>query len=321
MASMFDPIKAVLTPDMFQQVGARLGIPGELVQQGTEIAIPLLTRGIASVADTPEGQVAIADAVKNADSGLLGNLSGFLSSFSQDGGADVLRRLFGDEGRVVTGTIKEATGFDIGPILGMAGPLLLGFLNSTAQKEGLDTNGLVKKLKSEARSAGRQKNDAAVLVDSVLGKVDEVRKLKGSFSPADWATLRNAPMAAAATVIAAAPSGAGKVAEEIAAALAAIPEGSKDAGPTSLVAALFHNGVDDITANEIADPLAAVKQAAALVKQHAPAEADAYNKILMGSAYAAAQAAKEGGFLGMGAKAINAAEQSAIDTLASALGV
>lgn len=321
MPSMFDPIKAVLTPDMFNAVGARLGIPGDLVQQGTEIAIPLLTRGIAGVADTPEGQVAIAEAVKNADPGLLGNLSGFLGSFGQDGGTDVLARLFGDESRVVTGAIQEATGLDITPIMGMAGPLLLGFLSSTAQKEGLDTNGLVKKLKGEARSFDRQKGEAAVLVDGVLDKVDEVRKLKGSFSAGDWSLMRNAPLAAAATVIAAAPSGTGKTAEEVAAALASIPESTRGAGSTSLIAALFHGGTDGISADSLADPLGAAKAAATLVKERAPAEATAYNKVLMSAAHAAAQAAKEGGFLGMGAKQVNAAEQSAIDVLAATLGI
>lgn len=86
-----------------------LGVPGEVVQKGTEIAVPLLTGGLARVADTSEGQVAIANAVKNADSGVLGNLSGF---------------------------------------------------------EGLDTNGLVKKLKQEAPNFDRQKSDGAVLVDT-----------------------------------------------------------------------------------------------------------------------------------------------------------
>jgi hypothetical protein len=321
MPSMFDPIKAIMTPDMFNQVGQRLGIPGDLVQKGTEIAIPLLTRGVASVAETPEGQVAIADAVKNADTGLLGNLNGFMGSFTKEGGADVLTRLFGDESRVVTGAIKEATGFDISPIMGMAGPLLLGLLSSTAQKEGLDTNGLVKKLKQEARNFDRQTNESAVLVDTVLDKVDEVRKLKASFSPAEWATMRNAPLAAAATVIAAAPSSGSKTSEEIAAALAAIPEAAKDAAPTSLIAALFQNGVDGVTADGVAEPLAAVKHAATLVKERAPDESAAYNKLILASAYAAAQAAKEGGFLGVGAKQVNPAEQSAIDVLAATLGI
>jgi hypothetical protein len=321
MPSIFDPIKAVMTPQMFAQVGERLGLPADKVQQGVEIAIPLLTRGVATVAETPEGQVAIADAVKNADTGLLGNLSGHLGAFTGEAGTDVLKRLFGDEGRVVTSLVKDHTGFDITPVMGMAGPLLLGLLNSTVQKEGLDTNGMVKLLKGEARSFDRQKNESAVLVDTVLGQVDEVRKLKASFSAEQWASLRNGPMAAAAVVVAAAPSSANRTADEVAAALASIPESAKDAGPTSLVAALFHNGLDGISTDGIADPMAAVKAAAATMKERAPSEAAAYSKIMLNAAYAAAQAAKEGGFLGMGAKQVSADEQGAIDTLAAALGV
>jgi hypothetical protein len=205
MASTFDPIIAMMTPDMFANVGSRLGLPPELVKQGADIAIPLLTRGIASVADTPEGQVAIADAVKGADSSVLGNLSSFLGSTSPEAGSDVLTRLFGDESRVVTSAIKEHTGFDIAPILGIVGPLLLGYLNNVMQKDGLDTNGLVKRLKSDARSFDRKKDEAAVLVDGVLGQVDEVRALKKSFSAAEWASLRNAPLAAASVVTARSP--------------------------------------------------------------------------------------------------------------------
>lgn len=321
MPSMFDPITALLTPEMFAAVGERLGMPGEQVRQGAEIAISLLVRGVTRVAETPEGQVRIANAVKDTDTGVLGNISGFMSSFGAESGGDVLKRIFGDESRVVAGAIKEATDIDIAPILGMIGPLLLGLLNNTAQREGMDTNGLIKKLKQEARSFSRQKEGPAALVDSVLGKVDEVRKLKGSFSPADWAAMRNGPMATAAVVVAAAPSSASKTAEEFAAALAAIPDATRDAGLTSLLAALYHNGTDGISAEGIADPMAALTRAAALVKEHAPTESAAYNKLLLRAAYAAAEATKEGGFLGLGAKQVNAAEQTALDTLATTLGV
>jgi hypothetical protein len=67
--------------------------------------------------------------------------------------------------------------------------------------------------------------------------------------------------------------------------------------------------------------MAAVKEAAALAKRGAPNEAAAYNKLLLNAAYAAAGAVKEGGFLGLGAKAVSPAEQSAIDSLSAALGV
>lgn len=321
MPSMFDPIQAVLTPDMYAKVGERLGVSGDQVQKGTEIAIPLLARGVMNVAETPEGQVAIANAVSGADTSHLGNLAGFLGAFAPNAGDDLARRIFGDEARVVRGAIQESTGIDITPFIGMAGPLLLGMLNNAVQKEGLDTNGLVKKLKSEARGFARQKDDTSTLVDEVINKVDEVRKLRARFSADEWAALRNGPMAAAALVIAAAPSSANKTADEIAAALASVSESARSAGPTSLMAALFHAHVDDITAAGVTDAAAAVTRAAALVKATVPAEAAAYNRLLLNAAQAAAQAVKEGGFLGIGSKAVSKEEQAALDALAATLGV
>lgn len=322
MSTMFAPLEAMMTPEMFAQVGERFGVSGEMVQKGVNIALSLLTRGLSMAADTPEGQVAIAEAVKEADSGVLGNLTGFLGSLTGgDAGADVLNRLFGDESRVVTAGIKEATGIDITPFAGMLGPLVLGFLNSTMQKEGMDTNALIKKIKSEARSVERRKGDEATLVNEVLEKVTEVREMKGRFSAQEWAQVRNGPMAATALVIAASPSSAGKTAQEMAAALDSVRESVKDAAPTSLLAALYHSGVDDLTAEGLTDALEAAKQAAALVEKNVPEEAKAYKELLVNAAYAAAEAVKEGGFLGIGGKKVTPEEQAAIDSLVAALGV
>ncbi len=322
MSTMFAPLEAVMTPEMYAQVGQRFGGSGEMVQKGVNIALPLLTRGLSMAADTPEGQVKISEAVQQADAGVLGNLTGFLGSLTGgDAGADVLTRLFGDESRVVISAIKDATGFDITPIVGMVGPLVLGFLNSTMQKEGMDTNALIKKIKSEARSVERRKSDEATLVNDVLGKVTAVREMKGRFSAQEWAQVRNGPMAATALVIAASPSSAGKTAQEVAAALDSVRESVKDVAPTSMLAALYHPGVNDLTGEGITDALAAAKQAAALVEKNVPEEAKAYKELLVKAAYAAAEAVKEGGFLGMGGKKVTAEEQAAIDALVAALGV
>jgi hypothetical protein len=321
MTNMFNPITALLSPEMFAEVGQRLGIPVEQVQQGIDLAIPLITRGVADVAGTPEGQVAIADAIKNADAGVLGNLSGFMHSFALDSGDDVLTKLFGDEARVVTAGLKDVTGFDIGPVLGMVAPLVLGFLNSVTRKEELDTNGLVKRLKSQARSFERSKSESAVLVEGVFTQVEEVRKLKGRFSATEWQTLRSAPLAAALEVIEAAPSSANRRADELAAAVAAIGEAGQHFAPMSLLAALFYNGAEDVQVGAIGDPSATIQAAVALMERAAPGEATAYKQLLISTAYAAAQAAKEGGFIGVGARQVNKAEQSVIDQLAATLGV
>jgi hypothetical protein len=55
------------------------------------------------------------------------------------------------------------------------------------------------------------------------------------------------------------------------------------------------------------------------VSQKVPADAAAYKEWLVGCAEKTAQAAKEGGFLGMGGTHVTARESAAIDRLRAAL--
>ena len=63
------------------------------------------------------------------------------------------------------------------------------------------------------------------------------------------------------------------------------------------------------------------KHAAAAVAQKSPAEAEEYKRWLVTLAQKTAEAAKEGGFLGIGGTRVSEAEKAAITDLASALGV
>jgi hypothetical protein len=63
------------------------------------------------------------------------------------------------------------------------------------------------------------------------------------------------------------------------------------------------------------------KQAVAVVTQKSPAEAEEYKRWLVSLARKTADAAKEGGFLGIGGTRVSAAETTAVSELASALGV
>jgi hypothetical protein len=63
------------------------------------------------------------------------------------------------------------------------------------------------------------------------------------------------------------------------------------------------------------------KLAAAAVAAKSPAEAQEFNTWLMSIARKAAEAAKEGGFLGFGGTQVSAQEQAALTQLGTALGV
>jgi hypothetical protein len=63
------------------------------------------------------------------------------------------------------------------------------------------------------------------------------------------------------------------------------------------------------------------RRAAAVVAQKSPAEADEYQRWLVSLARKTAEASKEGGFLGFGGTVVSEEESSAVNKLASALGV
>ena len=63
----------------------------------------------------------------------------------------------------------------------------------------------------------------------------------------------------------------------------------------------------------------AVRQAAATVEQKAPLEATAFKGWLLKIASRVAEAAKEGGFLGIGGVPVSAAERAALDEITAAL--
>jgi hypothetical protein len=65
----------------------------------------------------------------------------------------------------------------------------------------------------------------------------------------------------------------------------------------------------------------ACKQAAAMVAQKSPAEAEEYKRWLVLMAQRTAEAAKEGGFLGIGGTRVSEGETTALKELATALGV
>ena len=67
--------------------------------------------------------------------------------------------------------------------------------------------------------------------------------------------------------------------------------------------------------------LDACREVAALLGRKAPGEAEGFKRWLLGAAQRAAEASKEGGFLGIGGVRVSEAEKTALAEVAQALGV
>jgi len=154
---------------------------------------------------------------------------------------------------------------------------------------------------------------------------------KADYTKEEWDLIVKSPVMAALAVIAASPSGSIGALKEmfamgkglwagaegttnplIGALIGDLKAGARPAMPTERPQDL---------AQAKAQAVAACREVAALLGRKAPSEAEGFNRWLLGSAQRVAQAAKEGGFFGIGGVQVSEAEKTALAEVAQALGV
>ena len=155
---------------------------------------------------------------------------------------------------------------------------------------------------------------------------------KADFSDEEWTRLKRAPFVAGTAISLADPGGPIELVKETAATLKSVREAAQG-GRGDLVDDVARDAVADaqlrqsplrdfkvkgaLAGQEILEELAGVNR---IVSEKAtPEEADAYREWLRGAAREAADAAKEGGFMGFHAQRVSEGEQRMLDKLAEVL--
>jgi len=151
---------------------------------------------------------------------------------------------------------------------------------------------------------------------------------KADFTESEWETLRRAPMVAGMAISLADPGGPIEVMKETSAVMRLV---SEELGDTGLVGDVARDlaqsvqrrenpigGFKPAAAKEITDELARVNQL--VTAKATPQEAQQFRAWLLDSAHRAAEAAKEGGFMGFKAVRVSEGEQRMLDEIAAALG-
>ena len=154
---------------------------------------------------------------------------------------------------------------------------------------------------------------------------------QADYTPEEWTALVRSPFVAAMAITFADPGGPIEIVKETAAALRTVTEAV--AGQPELLAAVKADALAQAQAHE--NPLADFKPRGADARQQVVEELRSVNAILsakatadeaaafrawlVGAAQASANAAKEGGFLGIGAVQVSEREQQMLDELAAVL--
>lgn len=332
MSSLLQSFSGLLTPD---NLGAIAKLAGNLspdqLKKGAEIVGPLLQKGLSGAASSPEGLKSLTGLLDKMPADTTSQVLGGLTNFVQGGGdvAGVTSQLqnlsMGAGGNATTAFLSNKLGFNIKPLIAAGAPLLLGQLKKLTSEQGLDANGIAKMLKDGDKEFTKSGSPNVALIDDAVkfgGKAAEVR---AKFTDAEWATIKKAPLAAAAAVIMASPNRFTGGAAELKAFGEAMGEQGRSAA-SGLVNLAFGDDVDldDLAsmAKNVtkADVMNVLKSSVKSVEAKDPEHAKAFKAVLAAVALKVAMAAKEGGFLGFGGKDISDAEQAVLDEIKAATG-
>ena len=329
MASILESLTGMLTPGVVGQISKAIGVDAALVQSGLNAVGPTVLGSLAKTAGTAEGATSLFKTLSGMTGGASDSIGGLIDSITGGGtGADMMQNLLGSGSNAVTGTLAKSLGFDIGPLMKLGTPLVAGALSKSVKDMKLDATGLASLLTKEAKAFMDNPANKATshLVASALKAGDTAATLRKTFNDADWNKVRMAHMAATYVVMSASPSGFMGSGQELASAAGAIAAAAKGASPTSLVGTAFGGGLTKAELEAVnsktpskAEALAAIKAGLAAVKAQSPADAAAYRAMILGVATKTAEAAKEGGFLGIGGTQVSAEENAAISDITAAL--
>lgn len=146
---------------------------------------------------------------------------------------------------------------------------------------------------------------------------------KAEFNAEEWSKVVEGPLLAGMRVIAAERGGTLRESIAVGKAYAAGRERQGEselldaivASPPSIDRAGIQGG-DDVAKVSVER----LREAVGILQEKAtPEEVDAYGRFVLSVAEAAANASKEGGFMGVGGKPVSEAEQAALDELTDAL--
>jgi hypothetical protein len=332
MASLFESLSSAINPEIVSALGKALGADTSTVNQGFAAAAPLLMGNLTKMAGTPAGAESLFKMLPQDTSGLLGgfgNLTSLISNLFSGGptGNSMLSTLLGPGMNAIGGSLSKALGFNVMPLLGLAGPALMGLISKSVQADKLDAGGLADLLKRETTQYSANPANAATMrmVNDAVAAGDKAAAAINSYG-ADWAKVAAAPVAAMMTVSSSDLDGPFDTMKEVKAAQAALLEATKAAPAGSILSAAFGGG---LTQDALKSVRAMAKDREALtrliadattaVKQRSPGELEAFKAAIRSIGKATAEAAKEGGIFGIGGTLVSDDEKAALARIDGAL--
>jgi hypothetical protein len=327
MTGLIDDMLDRLPADTITSLGNFLGLDTQQMTRGVGAVAPLLACGLARAAKQP---ATLESFMALLPPGPTDRAVGLLNSLSAGALSEVDDRLLelalGNGQHGALRYLQERLGFDARPLVAAGTPLLLNAVRDVAQEEKLDAAGVGALLERETQSWLAADTPTARLVSDALAAGEKSAALRERFTLAQWTQIRMAPLAAAAVVMSAAVSGKGGQERELGAAIEAVLTQRDVAAAETLTTAAYATVYSDEELDSVnlkrVEPerlLSVIRSATATVAEQTPEEVRAFRTLILKVVTQTAEAAAEGGFLGIGSVQVSEPEKQAIDAIRKAV--
>jgi hypothetical protein len=319
---------------MVASLGKALGADPSAITKGLGVAGPLLLQGMSKMADTTGGTESLMKMLPQDSSGPLGSLGSILSGLMGGGaaadaigGSSVASSLLGPGASAIGGSLSRALGFNVTPLLAMAAPALLGSVAKMMKSDNVDAEGMAQMLKTQSAAfkADPANRETMALMSSATAAGDTAQAMMSAYG-ADWSKVAGGPVAAMMMVATADLSGLLGSIQEVQAASKALLAAATRAAPGSVLASALGGGLNAEMLKDVKalaprkeKLIEVVKAGVAAVAARSPGDVRAYKDAILSVAKATAEAAKDGGFLGIGGTRVSKDEQASLDAIAAAL--
>lgn len=161
MSTLTDQLLQQLGSGGLSQISQQIGADEASTGSALSMAMPLLTSALANNSAQPSGAQALHQALANDhDGSILSNLPAFLDNPQAANGAGILGHVLGSQQPAVAQGLAQNSNLNsgqMGQLMEIAAPLLMGALGQQQQSQGLDPSGLATLLGGQ-QQASQQAN-------------------------------------------------------------------------------------------------------------------------------------------------------------------
>lgn len=174
MSSITDMLMQQLGQGGLSQISQQIGADEASTGTALSMAMPLLTSALANNSAKPDGAQALHQALANDhDGSILSNLPDFLNNPQAANGAGILGHVLGSQQPAVAQGLAQNSNLSsgqMGQLMEIAAPLLLGALGQQQQSQGLDVSGLAALLGGQQQASQQANPNMMSMLNQLLDK-------------------------------------------------------------------------------------------------------------------------------------------------------